>query len=88
MISDIDLHIDSIDGIGLSVFDGTGIALDPGGSLYATGIPYRGAYEFTPSQSAQIIPIIGKTALADIIVKPIPQCYGLVSYHGNVLTVS
>ena len=88
MISDIDLHIDSEDGIGLSVFDGTGIALDPGGSLYATGIPYRGAYEFTPSQSAQIIPIIGKTALADIIVKPIPQCFGLVTYQGNIITVS
>lgn len=49
---------------------------------------YDGDYEFTPSQSAQTIPIAGKTALYDIVIKSIPQNYGLITYNGFSLTVS
>ena len=88
MARDIGLHIDTADNVGLSVSSGKGVALDPGGSLYNAGIPYHGAYAFTPASVAQVIPIMGKTALNNIKIEPIPQCYGLISYHGNVLTVS
>lgn len=50
--------------------------------------PYEGAYEYTPSDSEQIIPILGKTATQDIIINPIPTNYGLITWNGSTLTVS
>ena len=35
--------------------------------------PYRGDYEFTPSEENQTIEIEGKTANQDIIINPIPS---------------
>lgn len=49
---------------------------------------YDGDYEFTPSRIAQTIPIAGKTALYDIVIKSIPNNYGLITYNGFSLTVS
>lgn len=49
---------------------------------------YEGAYEFTPAQEAQVIQINGKTATHDIIIDPIPQNYGLITWNGATLTVS
>ena len=49
---------------------------------------YDGAYEWTPTQSAQTIEIANKKALEDIIINPIPQNYGLITWNGSTLTVS
>lgn len=49
---------------------------------------YTGDYEFTPTRSTQVIEIANKKATADIIINPIPQNYGLVTWNGSVLTVS
>lgn len=49
---------------------------------------YDGAYEWTPTQSTQTIEIANKKALEDIIINPIPQNYGLITWNGSTLTVS
>ena len=55
----------------------------------AVGIdPYSGPYEFTPTQQSQTIEIADKKALDNIIINPIPQNYGLITWNGSTLTVS
>lgn len=49
---------------------------------------FEGPYEWTPTQSTQTIPIIGKGASEDIIINPIPSNYGLITWDGAILTVS
>lgn len=49
---------------------------------------YDGEYEWTPSQETQTIPISNKRALQDIIINPIPNNYGLITWDGSTLTVS
>lgn len=50
--------------------------------------PYTGEYEFTPSQDAQTIPIEGLRATQNIIINPIPDNYGLITWNGSTITVS
>jgi len=59
-----------------------------GASLDTSGAPYRGAYEVTPTEYAQVLPTAGKTPSSDIVVQPIPSNYGLITYNGSVITVS
>ena len=49
---------------------------------------YEGEYRFTPSSEAQTIPTAGKTLTLDIVVDPIPENYGLITWNGSSLTVS
>ena len=49
---------------------------------------YDGAYEFTPTDETQVIPIQFKTASRDITINPIPNNYGLITWDGSTLTVS
>ena len=49
---------------------------------------YVGTYEFTPTAFTQTIPISDKRATADIVINPIPQNYGLITWNGSVITVS
>lgn len=53
-----------------------------GGSLY------EGPYEFTPTRSTQIAHTSAARLSRDIIVNPIPQNYGLVTWDGSVITIS
>lgn len=48
---------------------------------------YEGEYEFTPAETIQTVPIIGKTATRNITVNPIPLNYGRLSWDGGRLTV-
>lgn len=50
--------------------------------------PYTGAYEYTPTDNAQTIPIFGLTATRDIVINPIPSNYGKITWDGSTLTVS
>lgn len=50
--------------------------------------PYAGPYSVTPTQAEQILPTKGKTADQNIVVNPIPNNYGLITWNGSVLTVS
>lgn len=49
---------------------------------------YDGEYEFTPTQSTQIVPTADKTLEQNIKINPIPSNYGLITWNGSVLTVS
>ena len=49
---------------------------------------YEGSYEFTPSEQTQTIEISGETATRNIVINPIPNNYGLITWNGATLTVS
>ena len=49
---------------------------------------YDGATVVTPSQEQQVLPTAGKTVTENIVVNPIPQNYGLITWDGSVLRVS
>lgn len=89
MSCDIALHVESVTGVGFEIAESSNVSLGIGGSMYAVGTPYyEGSYEVTPSNQAQTLPMSGLRAKADVIVKPIPSNYGLVTYNGSVITVS
>lgn len=49
---------------------------------------YTGPYEFTPGAEEQVAHVARKQATEDIIIHPIPQNYGLVTYNGSIITIS
>lgn len=49
---------------------------------------YEGEHTITPSNMAQVLPVKGYSMRENIIVEPIPQNYGLITYNGFELTVS
>ena len=49
---------------------------------------YDGPYEFTPTRETQMAHTARKQATEDIIIHPIPQNYGLVTYNGSIITIS
>ena len=50
--------------------------------------PYEGEYEFTPTGETQIVRTKHKTLDKNIVINPIPQNYGLVSYDGRIITIT
>lgn len=55
---------------------------------YITIPEYSGAYTVTPTQQTQTLATKNKKMIHNIVVEPIPQNYGLISWNGSVLTVS
>ncbi len=54
-----------------------------------TDLPvYDGAYEVTPTRETQVLDTALKTMTGDVIVKPVPSNYGLITWNGSTLTVS
>lgn len=49
---------------------------------------YQGATEFIPAGEYQTIPTTGLIVDTDIIIDPIPNNYGLITWNGIALTVS
>lgn len=49
---------------------------------------YEGPVEVTPAPEAQILRTAATTVLSDIVINPIPNNYGLITWDGSVLTVS
>lgn len=49
---------------------------------------YDGPVEITPSGDEQILETTQKTTMSDIVIKPIPNNYGLISWDGSTITVS
>lgn len=49
---------------------------------------YDGPYEFTPTMETQTVPTKEKALLNNIVINPIPQNYGLITYNGAYITVS
>lgn len=60
------------------------------GTVYAmsTVDDFNGYYEYTPTNSTQIINIGGYKATENITINPIPSNYGLITWNGSTLTVS
>ena len=50
--------------------------------------PFEGSYEYTPSGQTQTIAIRGLKATSDIVINPIPNNYGLITWNGSIITVS
>lgn len=49
---------------------------------------YDGPYEFIPGDTARTVEIKGLMAKQDIIIDPIPNNYGRITWNGSVITVS
>ena len=49
---------------------------------------YKGDCEFTPSSETQIVQTKDKVLLENIVINPIPQNYGLITYNGSVITIT
>ena len=50
---------------------------------------YAGLVEVTPTREEQTLPTNGKLLASDIIIKPIPKEYGLVTYDNRkVITIT
>lgn len=54
----------------------------------ASAAPYSGPYIFTPTKERQIIETNERHLQSDIIINPIPENYGLITWNGSILTVS
>ena len=50
--------------------------------------PYTGSYEVTPSAETQTLSTDGLMMAGNVVVNPIPNNYGLITYNGSVITVS
>lgn len=49
---------------------------------------YHGSVDVTATTSVQILETQGKLLADNIIVEPIPDNYGLITWNGSILTVS
>lgn len=49
---------------------------------------YEGSYEVTPQAEAQTLATANRAMREDLVINPIPSNYGLITWNGQVLTVS
>ena len=49
---------------------------------------YTGVYEVTPTQNEQVLYTQGRRMSENVVVHPIPNNYGLITWDGSILTVS
>lgn len=49
---------------------------------------YQGAYEVEPTGEYQSLHTTNKILTQEIVIDPIPSCYGLITYNGSTITVS
>lgn len=52
------------------------------------GQPYEGEYEVTPTTAAVTLNTRNRYLTQNVVVNPIPSNYGLITWDGNVMTVS
>ena len=57
-------------------------------AAYIGAPAFNGEYEYTPSQQTQTIQIEGYRATENIVINPIPNNYGLITWNGSTITVS
>lgn len=62
-----------------------GVSVYKGGAYFPE---YEGEYVFTPSAQEQVIPTGRRVLLNNIVINPIPQNYGRITYDGAIITVS
>jgi hypothetical protein len=67
----------------LGVSTGTPVARD-----YVERPAYEGPYTVTPSESVQTLQTKNFRMTDNIVVNPIPNNYGLITWNGSIITVS
>lgn len=55
---------------------------------YPIQAEYEGETEITPTQETQTLRTASLLMPVDIVINPIPQNYGLITWNGSTLTVS
>jgi len=68
-----------------------GISVMPhmSGDISAVGVRhYSGDYVFTPTQETQYAHTEGSLVGHDIVINPIPNNYGLITWNGSYLTIT
>lgn len=50
--------------------------------------PYRGGYVVTPTAEEQVLEVQGMSMVQNLVVNPIPNNYGRITWNGSTLTVS
>lgn len=63
-------------------------AVEAESGMLEGGTPYTGSYEVTPSSTEQVLGTELRTMSRNLVVKPIPSNYGLITYNGSIITVS
>ena len=66
--------------------DGLSFKVTQGIPIYPSS--YQGAYTVTPTQSTQVLQTDHLMLNGNVVVNPIPSNYGLITYSGNIITVS
>ena len=84
----IELHVQSADSIGLHIGGGSNVPLEIGATVYGGGMPYSGDYTITPSEETQVLPTQSRQLSGNIVIEPIPNNYGLITWNGSTITVS
>ena len=85
------LEIEAEGGIEFSIDDSQDeVVLEPGNAIIIRDPdpPYEGPYTVTPSASRQTLVTRGYAMTGNVVIEPIPQNYGLVSYNGSIITIS
>lgn len=49
---------------------------------------YTGPYEFTPTEETQTVECENMLTTENIVINPIPNNYGLITWNGSIITVS
>ena len=73
----------SVDEVNMGVTLGTPVVKE-----YVDVQTYTGEYEVTPSAETQTLNTAGLRLTRPVMVNPIPQNYGLITWNGAFLTVS
>ena len=87
----VDISLDIIERIpielSVDVSSDCGIELS---GIDVDGLPseYRGAYSVTPNSETQILSTANRMMGQNVVINPIPNNYGLITWDGSVLTVS
>ena len=55
---------------------------------YVERDPYTGSYEVTPSAETQTLLTEDLRMTDNVVINPIPNNYGLITWNGSVITVS
>lgn len=63
-------------------------AVDGFAVVYQALPEYEGPMTVTPSAEEQVLDTDTKSVYGNIVIGPIPQNYGLITWNGSVLTVS
>ena len=87
-MEDMILLLDDLSDIVLEDDQGSDLVLEDAEPYQPGYEQYSGSTEFTPTRQAQIILTARKLVLENITINPIPSNYGLVTYSGNIITIS